>query len=149
MPLIAHGCLSTRRTRRYPATKKQRVRKIPHGKPTRKCSLISGRSCRIDDCRDYLQDPYRQSQQVPCLRELNLAYNMLGDDGVEGLSRGLIGHPSLEILVRQTAVLSRFSHAFALRALLNIISEEPRCAEFKRTKLALRYPRLQPQSDRI
>lgn len=37
--------------------------------------------------------------QVPCLRELNLADNMLGDDGVEGLAAGLPGHPCLESLV--------------------------------------------------
>lgn len=36
--------------------------------------------------------------QVPCLRDLNLADNMLGDDGVEGLAAGLAGHPCLEAL---------------------------------------------------
>lgn len=37
--------------------------------------------------------------QVPCLRDLNLADNMLGDDGVEGVAAGLAGHPCLEALV--------------------------------------------------
>ncbi|CAN0200521.1 unnamed protein product [Pylaiella littoralis] len=37
--------------------------------------------------------------QVPCLRELNLANNMLGDDGTEHLSTGLSGHPCLETLI--------------------------------------------------
>lgn len=41
-----------------------------------------------------------QLTNVPCLRELNLADNMLGDDGVEALSVGLKGHPCLERLVR-------------------------------------------------
>lgn len=36
---------------------------------------------------------------MPCLRELNLADNMLGDDGVESLSAGLVGHPCLEALI--------------------------------------------------
>lgn len=40
-----------------------------------------------------------QPSNAPCLRELNLADNMLGDDGVEGMSVGLEGHPCLEILV--------------------------------------------------
>ncbi|CAM9887152.1 unnamed protein product, partial [Laminaria digitata] len=37
--------------------------------------------------------------QVACLRELNLADNILGDDGVEDLSEGLLGHPCLETLI--------------------------------------------------
>lgn len=36
---------------------------------------------------------------MPCLRELNLADNMLGDDGVEALAAGLVSHPCLEILI--------------------------------------------------
>lgn len=38
-------------------------------------------------------------KKVPCLRELNLAHNQLGDDGVEALSAGLAGHPCLEALI--------------------------------------------------
>ncbi|CAN0192804.1 unnamed protein product, partial [Ectocarpus sp. 12 AP-2014] len=37
--------------------------------------------------------------QVPCLRELVLADNMLGDDGAEDLAEGLTGHPCLETLI--------------------------------------------------
>ncbi|CAM9792086.1 unnamed protein product, partial [Ectocarpus sp. 8 AP-2014] len=37
--------------------------------------------------------------QVPCLRELVLADNMLGDDGAEDLAEGLKGHPCLETLI--------------------------------------------------
>ncbi|CAM9474289.1 unnamed protein product, partial [Ectocarpus fasciculatus] len=37
--------------------------------------------------------------QVPCLRELVLADNMLGDDGAEDLAEGLKGHPCLQTLI--------------------------------------------------
>ncbi|CAM9590049.1 unnamed protein product, partial [Scytosiphon promiscuus] len=37
--------------------------------------------------------------QVPCLQELILADNMLGDDGAEDLAAGLYGHPCLKHLV--------------------------------------------------
>lgn len=42
---------------------------------------------------------------MPCLQELNLADNMLGDDGAEHVAAGLHGHPCLKHLVREKSSL--------------------------------------------
>lgn len=46
------------------------------------------------------------NKQVPCLRELVVADNMLGDDGAEDLAEGLKGHPCLGTLVRPAVALA-------------------------------------------
>lgn len=58
--------------------------------------------------RDYVRNRMHHpmdNDQVPCLQELNLADNMLGDDGAEDLGAGLYGHPCLNHLVRMESSL--------------------------------------------